>query len=250
MSDVTKITKVSRMDNNAPRPEAVAAQYHRAINGVVEMIRFGAMLAEVDASLTRETGGILSRVSRGGSHDGSTLKGWLEANCPDVNYKTAMRFLRLAEQVRAHCNLPAKVPLTLALPAFDGTDAAEEDDPASMPVAPARMRKLREEVRMLIDGKSARQLEFDFRSDTPRGGDRRSGQKLTEEEKYLRLREAARDHWTDTIEKLAVQCKHNQSHLLLDAALAAGLADRLTMIRDALRDAAAGGTTATGRGAS
>jgi len=246
MTEVTRIANPCKIETDTPTPEAVAAQYRRAISGVVEMVRFGAMLMQVDASLTRETGG---RLSRGGNCDGPTLKGWLEANCPDVNYKTALRFLRLAEQVRTHCKLPAKVPLSLALPADDGAPV-EDVDAESIPVAPAKLRKLREDVWTMIDGKSARQLEFEFRADTPRGGDRRSGQKLSEEEKYLRLREAARDHWSDTIDGLAVQVKRHQSHLLLDAALAAGLADRLTLIRDALRDAAAGGATPTGRAAS
>ena len=52
-----------------------------------ECVKFGALLTEVGYYLGE---------SRGGKHDGGGLQTWLEENCPEVNYKTAMGYKALA----------------------------------------------------------------------------------------------------------------------------------------------------------
>jgi len=75
----------------------VAAAWHRAVNGLKEVVRFGAMLMEVDSNLAREKTGKLA----GGWGPGDGLKAWLDEHAPEVNYKTAMRFKRLAQAALA-----------------------------------------------------------------------------------------------------------------------------------------------------
>lgn len=54
-----------------------------------EVIKFGALLNEVSDFLGE---------SRGVGHDGDGLKGWLEKNCPEVNYNTAKGYKAMAEK--------------------------------------------------------------------------------------------------------------------------------------------------------
>jgi len=145
-------------------PETVTAQYKRAIAGALEMLRFGAMLIEVDMSLTRET-------HKGGCFQtGETIKAWLETNCPDINYKTAMRFKSLADGMRDYCQVPARLPLTLALPTADG--ATHVDDLPDN-VNKERIVKIQQKIWEMVEGTSARQLQFRFETESkPKGGAR------------------------------------------------------------------------------
>lgn len=72
-------------------PEVITQAWKMAVNGIRNVVCFGSMLCEVDMSLSRET-------HRGGCFQtGETLKAWLAEHCPEVNYKTAMKFRRMAE---------------------------------------------------------------------------------------------------------------------------------------------------------
>jgi hypothetical protein len=210
-------------------PDVVTAQYKRAVAGALEMVRFGAMLVEIDTSLTRET-------RNGCIQDGDTLKGWLEANCPDVNYKTAMRFKALAEGVQRSCNVPAKVPLSLAMPKDDGTFNVPDESPIPF----QKLKKIQQEVWSLVEGKSARQLQFAFGSDeaAPKGGDRRSDKKLTEEEKHEQMVKAANAVWNTNVEALVDQVKRIKSHMMLTGDTVGKLLTKVGIIVDALNAAA------------
>jgi hypothetical protein len=161
-------------------PAIITEQYKRAISGTLEVLRFGAMLIEVELNLTRE---ILIGRGRGRPTDG-TLKEWLEENCPEVNYKTAMRFKMLTQDMQKYCQIPAKLPVSLALPGPDG--AVHLDDlPAN--VNAARVGKIQQQVWDMIQGKSARQLMFQFRTDAaPRGGDHGGGAAYSEQQQQRR----------------------------------------------------------------
>jgi len=52
-----------------------------------EVVKFGALLNEVEGFIGE---------GRGGVHDNDGLKGWLEENCPDVNYNTAKGYKAMA----------------------------------------------------------------------------------------------------------------------------------------------------------
>lgn len=72
--------------------ERVSEQYRTVceanVNFFREVVNFGSLLNEVEGFI----GGKVCR-------DGSGLKGWLEENCPDVNYKTAYGYKAMAEKV-------------------------------------------------------------------------------------------------------------------------------------------------------
>lgn len=116
----------------------LTAQYRKALDGLFEAYRFGQMLMKVRASLTRETG------SYGQPAAGSGLKGWLDEHCPEINYKTALRFLSIAENT--HRALAAQ-----------GAAPSEGDQSANQPSlqtsAPSEA-----EVRAFLAGKSQRQV--------------------------------------------------------------------------------------------
>jgi hypothetical protein len=128
------------------------------------MLRFGAMLIEVDSCLTRET----AHVGQRNQHTGETLKSWLSEHCPEVNYKTAMRFKALAQDMRDYCQVPSKLPLTLALPGADGSLQLDGLPPK---VNRDRAEKLQRQIWDMVQGSSARQLMFTFKGeDKPLGG--------------------------------------------------------------------------------
>jgi hypothetical protein len=211
-------------------PDVVTAQYKRAVAGALEMVRFGAMLVEIDMALT--AGGQDPNGRRGEE----SLHGWLEANCPDVNYKTAMKFKYLAEGVQRSCNVPAKVPLSLAMPGPEGEYAAPE---GACPITPGKLKKLQQEVWALVEGKSARQLQFAFAADetAPKGGANHT-KKLTEEEAHAQMVKAANAVWNTNVEALVDNVKRLKSHLLLTGDTVGKLLTKVGIIVDALNAAA------------
>lgn len=210
-------------------PDVVTAQYKRAVAGALEMVRFGAMLVEIDMALT--AGGQDPNGRRGEE----SLHGWLEAHCPDVNYKTAMKFKYLAEGVQRSCNVPAKVPLSLAMPNHDGTFNIPDESPVPF----QKLKKLQQEVWALVEGKSARQLQFAFASDepAPKGGANHT-KKLTEEEAHEAMVKAANAVWNTNVEALVDNVKRLESHLLLTGATVGKLLTKLGIVVEALNAAA------------
>lgn len=239
------VARVARGGAEAQRVEldgkVVTAQYRRALAGSLEMVRFGAMLMWVESNLTREIGS-----TRGGGWTPSeeTLKGWLEKHCPDVNYQTAMRFKGLAEGVQRACDVPNRVPMMLALPGSGGeTDTAFlREEGVALPVgqkmAEKDIREIRARVWDLVEGKSARQLQFAFMSDrTAPGGAHHVGH-MTNEEKFEKRRQDARKMWNAMVAEMVD--KHvgmMQTHLLLDQETIRVLLARLEVVRDALKEA-------------
>lgn len=226
-------TELGENMDTATAAQIVTAQYRRAVSGALEMVRFGATLMQVEVVLTREN----NSPSRGPTAKGQGLQAWLETNCPDVNYKTAMRFKTLAEGVRRNCNIPAKVPLALALPASDGTPALPEKSPVPM----AKLKKIQQAVWDLVEGKSARQLMFDFAAEggAAKGGDRRSGKTLTEEEKHAAMVKAANTVWNTNVDELVDNARTLRSQLLLSGDTVAKLLVKLGIVTDALKEAQA-----------
>jgi hypothetical protein len=211
-------------------PSDVTAQYRRAISGTLEMLRFGAMLVEIDADLRRET-------HKGGCFQtGETIKGWLESNCPDINYKTAMRFKHLADGLQREFNIPAKVSLLSALPEADGTTLVPDSVQESKR---NKVMDIQAEIWEFVQGKSARQLLFDFgmadRKAT--GGDHRSGIHMTEVEKHQKHVEMVKKQYVIYTQKLVDMTRGLKEHLLLDAQTLAAILLQLDTVREELRAA-------------
>ena len=85
--------------------------------GLVEIIRFGALMVKVDKGLSQPQ-------KRRNQHSGQTLKGWLSEHCPEINYKTAGGYRDAALGLAAAAELPSTMPL-LAL--MDGETAFEPE---------------------------------------------------------------------------------------------------------------------------
>lgn len=91
---------------------ALTAQWSRAQAGLVEIIRFGAMLSQVARQLeapTRSPAG--ERVPGHGWNKGTGLKAWLAEHCPGINYKTAFGYMVAANGLAREARLAEDVPL-------------------------------------------------------------------------------------------------------------------------------------------
>ena len=116
----TFAVQVSHRTVELPVAQALSVQFARvgktAGAAVREMVVFGAMLEKIDDGLTQRR------------HDpdgrGCSLKSWLEANCPEINYNTAKSYQRAAEGVRVLAKMAADVPLLPLMGRETPADAA------------------------------------------------------------------------------------------------------------------------------
>lgn len=232
-NDVSTIDTPATITRIGPTPEAVTEQYRKAISGCLEMIRFGAMMIEVSTVVSR----VRLRSAEGrieGREQG--LKGWLEEHCPEVNYKTALRFMALAEGVQRTCGLPVGLPMHLALPGPDGAidiEAEWERQGPGRPVSAERLKELRAQVWELVEGKSARQLLFSFMAPTADKGGARPAPAAPSP---TQAHDDTIALWTEHVRWFHASIRH-QEHLLLSTPELKGLMDELAAVRDALRAA-------------
>lgn len=208
-------------------PDQVTGQYRRAIAGTLEMLRFGAMLAEIEHDLNRGA-------PKGFIKTGDTMQAWLADNCPSVNYNTAMRFKRLAEGLKREFKIPAKMRLTDALPEADGS----VNGTIWSGVAEAsrdRVIEVRAEIWEFVNGKSARQLMFDFglAERKPQGGSREGSGRPTVKNVTAQTRAGAAwakiGHEID----LAQAWKFTR---FLPIGIAREALDTVTLLRDSLKE--------------
>jgi hypothetical protein len=236
----SQVTKFEAAVGEYQRPysaEQITEQYRKAVSGCLEMIRFGAMMIEVEAGL------IDGRNANQHSEGNGGLKTWLEENCPAINYKTALRFKGLAEGLQFHLRIPDSWPLRLALPsATDQETEINADLAGELGIKPKRLAQMRKEIWDFLEGKSARQLVFDFgcAETAPKGGDRRSGLKMTEEEKHHRAIEMARNIWLESLETLLGEARVCKSLMLFDEGLLDAILLKIDTIRDAVKAAKEG----------
>ncbi len=112
--------QVSHRTVELPAAQALSVQFARvgktAGAAVREMVVFGAMLEKIDDALTKD------RYHPDGR--GCSLKSWLEANCPEINYNTAKSYQRAAEGVRVLAKMAADVPLLPLMGRETPADAA------------------------------------------------------------------------------------------------------------------------------
>ena len=140
--------------------EQLQDQYRKAIDGTREVLIFGAMMFQLGATLELQ-------ICHGGSHEGRSLKDWIEEFCPSINYNTAYGFYKLAKGMREALAIPIGTDIHHLLTAPEASLSKKE----------AKIRAL---IDGAIDGKSARQLEFDFgirraRAALPPSGGAREG---------------------------------------------------------------------------
>ena len=122
-------------------PAQVSSAWLAAVDGLRSIIAFGAILVATETVLTRENGAKKTDPGYGGG-----LQAWLTEHCPDVNYKTAMRFKRLAEAAIESCSMVVEAGEAARL-LGTSTHVEEIED----------QRKL-EALEEVIEGKSQRDL--------------------------------------------------------------------------------------------
>ena len=116
--------QVSHRTVELPAAQALSVQFARvgktAGAAVREMVVFGAMLEKIDDGLTQR------RFNNSNHPDGRgcSLRSWLEANCPEINYNTAKSYQRAAEGVRVLAKMAADVPLLPLMGRETPADAA------------------------------------------------------------------------------------------------------------------------------
>ena len=114
--------QVSHRTVELPAAQALSVQFARvgktAGAAVREMVVFGAMLEKIDDGLTR------NRYNNSDKGATASLKAWLEANCPEINYNTAKSYQRAAEGVRVLAKMAADVPLLPLMGRETPADAA------------------------------------------------------------------------------------------------------------------------------
>lgn len=137
-------------------------QYKKAISGTREVLIFGAMFMQLSSSLELQTARPNQHTPR---HE--TLKGWMEEFCPSINYRTALGFYALARGLREALEIPITTNIHHLLTAPANQLSKKE-------------AKFLGQIDDAIDGKSARQLEFDFgvrkaRTSRPESGGAREG---------------------------------------------------------------------------
>lgn len=139
-------------------------QYRKAISGTREILIFGSMMMQLGSFLS-------SQKAPSGNNQftprDETIKGWMEQFAPGINYKVAYGFYKLALGLREALAIPIGTDIHRLLTAA----------PAALSKKEAKIREL---IDGAIDGKSARQLEFDFgirkaRAALPASGGARPG---------------------------------------------------------------------------
>lgn len=99
----------------------LTAQYRRAVSGMREVLAFGAMLWQVENTLSNvDKVSVRGRVTDGNGLKGGGLKGWLEQYAPEISRPTAYRFLGIAKAVAEEYEtiVGARVAKTYDLPAL------------------------------------------------------------------------------------------------------------------------------------
>jgi hypothetical protein len=148
-------TALKKSEIRHPTPEIQMArqlseQYQRAVGGLWEVVKFGAMMMHLQNTLFPELVG--NGNAKKFESEGEGLKAWLAENCPELNRRTAYRFKGLAEGLQKEFKLGEPADLHRLL-------TASEDD------LNRADRKTREEIAGFLEGQSQRQLQFRLLSD-------------------------------------------------------------------------------------
>ena len=166
---VVPVEPVAQVANTRERDAAyrLSRQYAKVNgswkNALEQTVRFGAMLKEWSDFLG---------ASRGGAHNGDSLKEWLANHCPEINYNTAMGYKLLAEKtVRM---LGGGAP---AVAALIGRDTVTDPDGNEIPIDAEVVEKKEEIFRAADSRRKLEQMYFDFTEAPARPKGRAKGSK-------------------------------------------------------------------------
>ncbi|MDR1304378.1 MAG: hypothetical protein LBK76_04055 [Verrucomicrobiales bacterium] len=156
---------IKALDNGADLEMGLqlTAQYQRAIGGMTEVLKFGALMMRlreyIDTKNLNSTRGV--KLPRGTNAADGGIKAWLKRYAPQVKEATAYRFLHVAEAVLADFRnqLPAKI-------SFVELATADADQ------LPNKYKKKQLELWEFVNGTSQRSWLDRFRPYRPTGGKR------------------------------------------------------------------------------
>jgi hypothetical protein len=146
--------------------EQLTAQYHKAVSGMREVLIFGAMLKQVENTLSN-----VDKVSARGKQltgngvKGKGLKGWLATYAPEISRSTAYRFLGITEAVMDQYEMIVgkQIAKKFDLPTL------VTSSPESLPAA---ARTKQEELFDFVSGTSQRSWLDQFKKEPEKGGKR------------------------------------------------------------------------------
>ena len=103
MAEAKKMAAVPQVESGA---EMLTSQYEKVESAkgafVREAVRFGAMLMEVEGNLSTAVDKLSNAPKKDGrGRPNCGLEAWLSANCPAINYKTAMSYKSMAMKFSA-----------------------------------------------------------------------------------------------------------------------------------------------------
>lgn len=104
---MAKVKKMAAVPQNVESgADQLTSQYEKVESAkgafVREAVRFGAMMMEVEASLSTAVDKLTSKRGRiGEGRPNCGLETWLSTNCPEINYKTAMSYKSMAVKFSA-----------------------------------------------------------------------------------------------------------------------------------------------------
>lgn len=157
--------------NDAEMGAQLTTQYHRAVNAMPEILRFGAMMIRLREHLSGSNAHVGHKALPKGvnAHDGG-VKAWLEKHAPEVKRTTAQRFEDVTLSVaQDYAQLVgAKVAKQYALPELVSAD------PAKLPPAIAKKQQALFDH---VSGTSQKSWLDKFRPAKERGGNRHTGAK-------------------------------------------------------------------------
>ena len=212
------------------KAKEISSQYgvlrSKAGEFVREAIKFGALLVEWEQFLGKSKGGYESA--------GEGLKGWLERNCPEINYSTAIKYKLYAEK-----NVQLLGGGAMALAALQGEASVTQPDGEVIDVEGEVIEKRDEIFAEANSFAKIEQMWLDLFGDgAQQGGKKRTKGLLMEEPKaQLPAAQFAHAKWSDIIGPAVKKCARLvrlAASLTVDDAQDA--IDALRPLMDALRE--------------
>ncbi|MDR1304489.1 MAG: hypothetical protein LBK76_04615 [Verrucomicrobiales bacterium] len=152
---------IKALDNGADLEMGLqlTAQYQRAIGGMTEVLKFGAMMMRLREHLSQSPRADSVKLKRGKDVADGGIDGWLKRYAPQVKHATAYRFLHVAEAVLG--DVKKQLPARVSFVELVTKPAAELS---------AKLQKKQLELFDYVSGTSQRSWLDMFRPKTPLGG--------------------------------------------------------------------------------
>lgn len=212
LRDLETLPPVPTGNPDAEMGAVLTEQYHKATGGMVEVLKFGALMIEMEAGLEARVSACGHAKLGNEARRGTGFKAWLQEHAPEISRQTAYRLKAVTESVAEQYEqiVGAKVAKQFALPALVTT-------PADQLPAAAQAKQL--ELFSFVSGTSQRSWLDRFKPAHRPGGDTSAHRGKTPRKK-LTLKEAEELERTicrNTAQHLATLHKQRSFVVLNDA---------------------------------